>query len=116
MKDRRQSSACPMVDVLHACQIVRGSSGWYRIEKHPEGHWLGRAGPYRTRDDARDLFRSEPIQERRDGASQSRPDIARGWSEWYVVVQAKSGRWAQLAGPFKSRAEAREWLGSCSIV
>ena len=116
MKDRRQSSACPMADVLRAWQIVRGSSGWYRIEKHPEGHWLGRAGPYRTRDDARDLFGSEPIQEPRDGVSRCRPVIAHGWREWYVVIQAKSGCWAQLAGPFKTRAEAREWLGGYSIV
>jgi hypothetical protein len=116
MRERRQSAACPMADILRGWQIVRGSSGWYRIEKHPDGHWLDRAGPYRTRDDARDLSRSEPIQEPRDGASLCLPDIAHGHREWYVVVQVKSGCWAQLAGPFKIRAEAREWLGSYSYV
>src|SRR4051794_38843227 len=110
MKERRRSSACPMADVLHAWQIVGGSSGWYRIEKHPEGHWLNRAGPYRTREDARDLFRSKPIQERRYGTSQSRPDIARGWTGWYVVCQLTSGCWAELNGPFKTRTAARKWL------
>jgi hypothetical protein len=112
MKKRRQTSASWIEDVLRAWQIVRGSCGWYRIEKHPEGHWLHRAGPYRTRDDVRDLFRSEPMQEPREGASWCRPDIAHGWREWYVVVQAKSGCWAQLAGPYRTRAEARNWLVS----
>jgi hypothetical protein len=95
-------------------QIVQGSSGWCRIEKHPEGHWLCRTGPYRTRDDARDCFRSKPIEEPTNRSSHSRPDIAFGHRDWYVVVETNGGRWAQLSGPFQTRAEAREWLSNYS--
>jgi len=38
-------------------QIVRGAlDRWYLIEQHPEGYWLQREGPYRSRQEARYFF------------------------------------------------------------
>jgi hypothetical protein len=95
-----------------ACwQIVQGTHGrWYRIEQHPEGHWLERAGPFRSRQDAREFLKSEPTAEVSNWPMTMACDIAQGGRWWYVVVHVTEGRWAQLAGHFPTRTEAREWL------
>jgi hypothetical protein len=95
-----------------ACwQIVQGALGrWYRIEKHPEGHWLQRTGPYRNRQGARDWFQSDPIDEPSKWPTLMAKDVAHGHNHWYVVVHVGEIRWAQLAGPFKTRTEARKWV------
>ena len=95
-----------------ACwQIVQGALGrWYRIEKHPDGHWLERAGPYRNRQEARECLKSEPLAEMSNWPSLMACDIAQSGKWWYVVVHVREGRWAQMAGPFRRRDGAREWL------
>ena len=96
---------------LTSWQIVQGGHGrWYRIEQHPEGHWLERAGPYRSRHAAREFLKSEPTAEKSNWPRTMACDVAQGGRWWYVVVQFGKSRWAQLAGPFRTRTEAREWL------
>jgi hypothetical protein len=91
-------------------QVVGGRSGWYRIEKDYDGYWVQRAGPYRTRDAARDAYLNNPIEEPMDRTRLNRPDIAFGQTDWYIVSETTDGQWAQLAGPFSSRDGARRWI------
>jgi hypothetical protein len=96
---------------LAGWQIVQGALGrWYRIEKDPDGHWLQRAGPYRSRQEARDCLHSDQIDEPSNWSRLMARDVGHGHHEWYVVVHVRKSRWAQMAGPFETRAEAREWL------
>jgi hypothetical protein len=98
------------VGLPSAWQIVQGTWEWYVIEQGPDGCWQQQAGPFWTRDEARDPFRSEPDPEPTGPPQLLRPVIAYGLHDWYVVIKANSCTWAQLAGPFDTRDEARDWL------
>ena len=90
--------------------IVAGRYGWYWIEKAPEGHWLVRGGPYWSRDEAR--FLSPNVQSEVPGVRllEHRPAVAYGLTGWHVVTEVRTGQWADLAGPFRLREDARRWI------
>ena len=99
-----------MIPFPSGWQIVQGSWGWFLIEQCPDGVWLQRAGPYLTRNAARDPILSEQYLEPTGAPHMLRPSIAYGQHNWYVVTRTDSRFWAQLAGPFECRDDARDWL------
>lgn len=90
--------------------IVEGRYGWYRIEKDPEGHWLIHGGPYWSRDEARYPPRIASSRVPSVRIHHPRPAVAYGLTGWHVVTEIRTGLWADLAGPFRLRGDARWWI------
>jgi hypothetical protein len=90
--------------------ITRGMLGrWYRISMIEDGKWVEVMGPFSTRDDTRVGSAQAIVKEPEDWCWSTPVNTARGLHGWYCVLHVGRRRWAQLAGPFRRREQAREY-------
>ena len=89
-------------------QLAKGGSGfWYFVEQDKAGRWVQVAGPYHTADDAAQgtgTFPEMPIR-----TPSEEPRIVRGINGWSIIVHIGTSLWGQIAGPFRTRRDARNW-------
>ena len=97
-------------------QPVRGFEGqWYFIEQNLAGHWVQRGGPYRRLDDAV-RFPAANVNERLIKRPCTDYRIVRGKQGWCVVFHVSKETWGQIAGPFRTRLDARLWRSEVGFV